>query len=164
MNELQDRIAQLTGHESALFCVSGTLSNQVIMLAFGILLISNQLAIRTHLTAPPYSVLCHHQAHVYKYEAAGISFHCGIIYSSVILCADSYRSGAGVIPVKPTDSGNLTVNDIKKHAILDEDIHYAPTRLVCIENTLNGEVLFPFGLDVSLFYGFLQIMPIKDIK
>ena len=68
---LEASIARLTGKEAAIFMPSGTMSNQI--------------GLRTHLKQPPYSVLCDHRAHIYKYEAGGTAFH----------------SGAQVIPVIP---------------------------------------------------------------
>lgn len=47
---LEQHMAKLTGKEAALFVPSGTMSNQ--------------LALRTHLKQPPYSVLCDHRAHI----------------------------------------------------------------------------------------------------
>lgn len=46
-------MAQLTGKEAGLFMPSGTCSNQI--------------ALRTHLTQPPYSILCDHRSHINKY-------------------------------------------------------------------------------------------------
>jgi threonine aldolase len=66
-------IARLCGKEAALFVSSGTLANQ--------------LAVRTHLKQPPYSVLCDHRAHVYLCEAGALAYH----------------SGAQVIPVIPSN-------------------------------------------------------------
>ncbi|RKO86469.1 pyridoxal phosphate-dependent transferase, partial [Blyttiomyces helicus] len=54
----QKRVADLAGHEAGMFCASGTMSNQ--------------LGIRTHLLAPPYSVICDSLAHVHSSEAGGI--------------------------------------------------------------------------------------------
>ncbi|KAH6568840.1 hypothetical protein BASA50_009354 [Batrachochytrium salamandrivorans] len=113
VNLLQDTVARLAGKEAALFCSSGTLSNQ--------------LAIRTHLVQPPYSMLCDARAHIITYEASGVSFHCG----------------AAVTPVTPTNgSGHLTADQVAKRLILSKDVHYAPTALICLENTLDGSV-FP---------------------
>lgn len=50
---LEAHIAKLTGKEAAIFVPSGTASNQI--------------ALRTHLKQPPYSVLCDHRAHIHKY-------------------------------------------------------------------------------------------------
>ncbi|KAI8051923.1 pyridoxal phosphate-dependent transferase [Gilbertella persicaria] len=58
---LEDYVAELMGHEAALFCVSGTLSNQ--------------LGLRCLLFQPPHSVLCDSRSHVFNYECGGISYH-----------------------------------------------------------------------------------------
>ncbi|KAI9199828.1 pyridoxal phosphate-dependent transferase [Polychytrium aggregatum] len=113
INALQDYMADITGHEAALFCATATMTNQV--------------AIRSHLQVPPYSVVCDRRAHVFRYEAGGISFH----------------SGAAVNPVLPKEGyHHLTADVIEANMVLDDDVHFAPTQLVCIENTLNGEI-FP---------------------
>ena len=52
-NALEEHIAKLTGKEAALFVASGTMSNQ--------------LALRTHLKQPPYSVLADHRSHIHKW-------------------------------------------------------------------------------------------------
>ncbi len=70
---LEAHMARLFGKEAALFLPSGTMSNQ--------------LAIRTHLKQPPYSIVCDHRAHIYKCEAGGLALH----------------TGAQVIPVIPSN-------------------------------------------------------------
>lgn len=45
-----------------------------------------------------------------------------------------------MIPVTPQKAHYLTTSDIQERWIIDDDIHHAPTRLVCLENTLDGEV------------------------
>lgn len=62
VNELESRMASLFGMEAALFCPTGTMSNQV--------------AIKVH-TRPGDEVICEQQAHVYIYEGGGIAFHSG---------------------------------------------------------------------------------------
>jgi threonine aldolase len=49
---LEAHMAKVTGKEAALFLPSGTMSNQI--------------ALRTHLTQPPYSVLLDHRAHSHQ--------------------------------------------------------------------------------------------------
>ena len=49
---LEAHIAKLTGKEAGLFLPSGTASNQI--------------ALRTHLKQPPYSILCDHRSHINK--------------------------------------------------------------------------------------------------
>ncbi|KAJ7275266.1 pyridoxal phosphate-dependent transferase [Mycena haematopus] len=114
---LEAHIAQLTGKEATiphswLFMASGTASNQI--------------ALRTHLLQPPYSVLCDHRAHINKYEAGGAAFH----------------SGAAVSAVIPSNGHHLTLNDVKQNMVLGFDNHLAPTEVVALENTLNGTI-FP---------------------
>ncbi|KAJ2644977.1 Threonine aldolase [Coemansia sp. RSA 1694] len=113
VNELEQTVARLCGHESALFCVSSTMANQ--------------LAIRTHLSNPPESMLCHWDSHVFKYESGGTSLH----------------SQALMIPIHPTQGRvNLTVEDIKKHFVRGNFLgHCAPTHLVALENTLSGVIM-----------------------
>ncbi len=58
VNALEAKAAALFGMEAALFCASGTMTNQ--------------LAIRTH-TRPGDDVICDYLSHVYQYEGGGIS-------------------------------------------------------------------------------------------
>ncbi|PPQ98978.1 hypothetical protein CVT24_003474 [Panaeolus cyanescens] len=109
---LEAHMAKITGKEAGLFVPSGTASNQI--------------AIRTHLHQPPYSVICDHRAHIHRYESGGAAFH----------------SGAAVIPVIPSNGHHLTLDDIKNNIIITNDIHFAPTQLVELENTLDGTI-FP---------------------
>jgi threonine aldolase len=60
--QLEKRMADLFGMEAALYCASGTLSNQA--------------AIASH-TRPGDEVICEQEAHVYIYEGGGIAFNSG---------------------------------------------------------------------------------------
>ncbi|MES2139107.1 MAG: GntG family PLP-dependent aldolase [Bacteroidota bacterium] len=62
VNALEEKAAKLFGKESALFCPSGTMTNQI--------------AIKIH-TQPGDEVLCDATAHIYNYEGGGISFNSG---------------------------------------------------------------------------------------
>ncbi|THH11363.1 hypothetical protein EW145_g685 [Phellinidium pouzarii] len=108
---LETAIARLSGKEAALFMPSGTMSNQI--------------GIRTHLKQPPYNVLCDHRAHIYKYEVGGLGFH----------------SGAAVTPVLPVNQHHLTLEDVEANVTLGTDMHYAPTEVIALENTLNGTII-----------------------
>lgn len=66
INELQDRLATMFGHEAALFCPSGTMTNQI--------------AIKVH-TEPLDEMLCEYTSHVYQYETAGYAFNSAISVS-----------------------------------------------------------------------------------
>jgi threonine aldolase len=62
VNLLEERMADLFGHEAALFCPSGTMTNQI--------------AINVH-TRPGDEVLCEEGAHVYRYEGGGMMANSG---------------------------------------------------------------------------------------
>jgi threonine aldolase len=62
VNALEAKMAALFHQEAALFCPTGTMSNQI--------------AIKCH-TQPGDEVICEKQAHVYIYEGGGIAFHSG---------------------------------------------------------------------------------------
>ncbi|KAI1315078.1 Threonine aldolase [Mortierella claussenii] len=111
VKKLERYVATLTGHEAALFCSSGTMTNQ--------------LAHRVHLCNPPQSAMVDIRSHVFNYEAGGISFH----------------SQAAVYPIMPANGRYLTVEDIASRLVLDVDVHYAPTRVISLENTLNGTIM-----------------------
>lgn len=108
--DFENRVKELTGHEAAVFAVSGTMTNQ--------------LAIRSHLFQPPHSILCDHRAHVYTCEAGGIAT----------------LSQAMVTPVIPSNGIYMTLEDIKDKIIVGEDVHVAPTKLICLENTMGGAI------------------------
>ena len=62
INQLEAMAARLFGMEAALYCPSGTMSNQI--------------AIKCH-TQPGDEVICERQSHVYIYEGGGIAFNSG---------------------------------------------------------------------------------------
>lgn len=62
VNELERYISVLFGMEGALFCPSGTMTNQI--------------AIKCH-TQPGDEVVCDYLSHIYQYEAGGIAFNSG---------------------------------------------------------------------------------------
>ena len=62
VNSLQRRAAEILGMESALFCPSGTMTNQI--------------GIRVHVQ-PGDEVVCHELSHVYLYEGGGIASNSG---------------------------------------------------------------------------------------
>ena len=63
VNDLELYCSELFGKEDALFCPSGTMTNQ--------------LAIKCH-TQPLDEVICDHYSHVYQYETGGYSFNSGV--------------------------------------------------------------------------------------
>lgn len=112
--DLEEKVAKLTGKEAALFCCSGTMSNQI--------------GLRSHLFQPPHRILCDYRGHVYAHEAGGLAT----------------LSQAMVTPVKPSNGVYLTLDDIIDNFIEDDgDIHMAPTKVISLENTLHG-IIMPY--------------------
>lgn len=62
VNQLERFAAEMFGKEAALFCPSGTMTNQI--------------AIKVH-TQPGDEVICDNLSHIYQYEGGGISFNSG---------------------------------------------------------------------------------------
>jgi threonine aldolase len=60
VNELERFAADLFGHEAALFCPSGTMTNQI--------------AVRIN-TEPQDEVICDKRSHVYNYESGGLAYN-----------------------------------------------------------------------------------------
>lgn len=63
VNALEEKCAAVFGHEAALFCPSGTMTNQI--------------ALKVH-TRPLDEVICDEMSHIYQYEVGGYAFHSGI--------------------------------------------------------------------------------------
>lgn len=63
INQLEEKVATMFGKEAALFCPSGTMTNQI--------------AIKVH-TDPLDEVICDKTSHVYQYETGGYSFNSGV--------------------------------------------------------------------------------------
>ena len=86
----------------------------------------NQVAIASH-TRPGEEVICDSEAHIFWYEAGGPAF----------------LSGVQLKTVEGKD-GILRQEQIQE-AIRPENIHFPPTSLICLENTLNraGGRVFP---------------------
>ena len=63
VNRLEERVARMFGMESAVFCPSGTMTNQI--------------AIKVH-TQPLDEVICDITSHVYQYEVGGYAYNSGV--------------------------------------------------------------------------------------
>ncbi|KAK7521950.1 pyridoxal phosphate-dependent transferase [Phyllosticta citriasiana] len=110
-NALQEWISDMTGKEEGLLVMSGTMGNQV--------------AIRAHLAGPPHAVLCDYRGHILTAEAGGVASLCGAMVQGVV----------------PANGHHLTLEDVKAHASLSDDIHACPTKLISLENTLGGTIM-----------------------
>lgn len=108
---LESFVADLTGKETGLLVLSGTMGNQV--------------AIRTHLLAPPHSVVTDTRSHIVQYEAGGVSS----------------LTGAMLITIDASNGRHVTLEEIKKKAVISDNVHSCPTKLISLENTLNGIIM-----------------------
>ncbi len=104
VHRLQERMAALTAKETALFVPSGTMSNQ--------------LALRAQ-TRWGDQILCHGDAHIYRYEAG----------------APAALSGLQIATLESSD-GSISREQIEK-ARNPDDLHCARAALVAFENTHN---------------------------
>jgi threonine aldolase len=105
VGHLEMKLAEMFGKEAGLFCPSGTMSNQI--------------AIKV-LTQPGDEIICHSEAHIYRYEGGGIAFNSQ--------CS---------VRLLPGESGILDPPDIEININNPHDIHLPQTRLVAIEDTTN---------------------------
>lgn len=89
---------------------------------------SNQIAIRVH-TVPGDEVICDYNAHVFNYESGGGAALSGIQFHTL------------------TGRHGILTADMIRETIRPDDHHFAPTRLVTLENTHNrgGGVIYPFS-------------------
>ncbi|KAF2025809.1 hypothetical protein EK21DRAFT_75528 [Setomelanomma holmii] len=108
---LERFIAELSGKEEALLVLSGTMGNQV--------------ALRSHLTAPPQAVLCDRRGHIINYEAGGVAS----------------LSQAMMQPIDAKNGNYITLEEVQKYAVISDDVHACPTRVISLENTLNGAIM-----------------------
>ncbi|EED23998.1 L-allo-threonine aldolase, putative [Talaromyces stipitatus ATCC 10500] len=108
--EFEKFMAELTGKEDSLLVMSGTMGNQI--------------ALRSLLTQPPHAILCHHRSHILTSEAGGCSS----------------LSQAHMQPCIPAKGQYLTLEDIKQTAVISNNIHVSPTRVISLENTLGGVI------------------------
>lgn len=109
--ELERHCAKLAGKEAGLLMLSGTMGNQI--------------GLRTLLTQPPQAVLCDRESHIYKYEAGGVSSLTGAMIQTVI----------------PRNGLYLTLEDVQANAVIGTDVHQCPTRVISLENTINGVIM-----------------------
>lgn len=104
--KLEKRVAQMFGKPAALFFPSGTMANQT--------------AIKVH-TQPGEQLIADKDAHVFNFEAGGVSFNSGV----------SCRLVDGL-------NGTFTAKQVKDLINPPEFFHTPITSLVCIENTANS--------------------------
>jgi threonine aldolase len=81
---------------------------------------ANQIALRV-LSEPGDEVIAEALAHVFRYELGGPAVHSGLAMNAL-----------------HTDDGRFTPEQLRKAVSPRGDLHVAPTRVVCLENTHNG--------------------------
>lgn len=92
INQLEEKTAAIFGMEAAIFCPSGTMTNQI--------------AIKCH-TQPGDEVICDRLSHIYQYEGGGIAFNSGC---SVNLIDGNY----GRITAEQVEAAINNRNDVHK--------------------------------------------------
>lgn len=114
------KMANEFGKEAGLFVMTGTMANQVSMMASG----ANSLL--------PASAIGHRNCHIFRWESNGI-----------------VNSRLMPIPIS-----EYTFEQVKKHAIVQNDVHKATTKVVILENPLDG-VIQPLS-ELKKIHGFSQ--------
>lgn len=104
VNALEEKVAKMFGKPKAVFFPSGSMANQT--------------AIKLH-TNPSEQVICDKYAHIYNYEAGGVSANSGASCRLI----DGNR-------------GMFTAQQVIE-SINPPDYHYSQTSLVAVENTTN---------------------------
>jgi threonine aldolase len=112
VNRLQEKSAELLGMDAAIFVCSGTMANQLAIMA------------QTH---PGDEIIADRHCHTFNFESGGVAA----------------LSGVTIHPLEG-QRGILKAHQIRE-AIRPTDHHYAPTRLISLENTHNrgGGSVYP---------------------
>ena len=143
VNELQSKVASLFGMEDAIYCPSGTMTNQIGMRV---------------LTRPQDEVICHKHSHVYLYEGGGMMFNSMV--SPKLLDGDSGKVSADQVAesINPDDihfpKTSLVVleNTMNKGGGSIYDIEeIKKIKVVCEENNLS------LHLDGARFFNALAV-------
>jgi threonine aldolase len=115
INELEKYAADIFGKEAGLYCASGTQTNQIAIAAY---------------CTPGSEVICHEDAHIYKYEGGGIA-----------------RNAGSSVRLMHGNRGMLSADFIRQYNNPD-NVHLPVTRLVSIEDTMNraGGLVYPWLL------------------
>ena len=115
VSALEERVAELLGHEEAIFVPTATMANQI--------------ALRV-LSEPGDEVVAESVAHIFRYELGGPAVHSGLAMKRI-----------------ESRNGLFGPEDVRA-CVNPPQIHMAPTRLLCLENTHNGSGgrVWPIGL------------------
>ena len=103
---LEERTAELLGHEEAVYLPTATMANQI--------------ALRL-LSEPGDEVISEAESHIFRYELGGPAVHAGLAMRRIY-----------------ARDGRFTPAQVRDAVSLPGDIHMAPSRILCVENTHNG--------------------------
>ena len=87
VNALEQKVAKLFAKEAALFCPSGTMTNQI--------------AIKVH-TQPLDEVICDVNSHVFQYETGAYAFHSGVSMNTLVGTDGKISASQIEATIKPT--------------------------------------------------------------
>ncbi len=128
VNALEKKMAAMFGKEAALYCPSGTMTNQI--------------AIKVH-TQPLDEVICDHYSHIHQYEVGGAAFHSGVALNPLIGNYGKITASQVEENIKPKFDWlprtrlvvleNSTNKGGGNYYTLDE---IDPIKKVCVENNL----------------------------
>ncbi len=141
VNALEEKAARLFGTEAALFCASGTMTNQ--------------LAIRVH-TQPGSDVICDKLSHIYLYEGGGIMLNS---FSSVkLLDGDRGRINAAQVAeaISPDDVHATVTRLVSLENTMNKGggCYYALDEIVAIRQVCD-EYRVPLHLDGARLFNAL---------
>lgn len=105
VKRLQQKAAEISGKENALFVTSGTMGNLVSLLTHDI---------------HGKSVIAGKECHIVNYEGGGISVFAGAFCQQV-----------------DDETGLPNINDMERVFKVSDNVHFAPSKLLCLENTHN---------------------------
>lgn len=132
VNRLQDRAAELTGHEAALYCASGTMATQI---ALHILVRSGHLAV------------CEADAHVCETEISASAVLSGIAYKRVPAVARGQLTPEQVADALAPDPFDVEVNDL----LCLENTHLVGGGAVMTPDEMAALVSVARGHDVPVY-------------
>ncbi|XP_011882589.1 PREDICTED: probable low-specificity L-threonine aldolase 2 isoform X1 [Vollenhovia emeryi] len=111
VKELQKKAAALLGKEDALFVTSGTMGNLI--------------AVLNHCDVRGSEVYCGMESHVFLHEQAGAA----------------QIAGASLCTLPNNEDGTFDLKSLENAIRVDRTIHVPISKLIMVENTLNGKVI-----------------------
>jgi len=110
VNLLEHKIAQLCGKDAAMFCATGTMTNQIGLLVS---------------VGPLEEIICDSRAHIINSEVGGVAYHSRASWKALLPKNNHHLTAEEILP-------NITLDTNHNHNAL--------TRLISLENTLHGMV------------------------